>query len=93
MPIHDEDALSDFGRCERLEQLLQTGDHIGVAPIAIAKQDQAWGNSLAVITAESFGSWAVWDSGIISGLGGKRVDRPRRRINPRPLVRLEEGRG
>jgi len=41
-----------------LEQLLQTGDHIGVPPIAIAKearqmQVSKWGNSLAVITAES----------------------------------------
>ena len=37
-------------------------------------------------------SWTIWRSSIVSRLGGKRVDRPCRRINPRPLVRLKEGR-
>jgi VanZ family protein len=36
--------------------------------------------------------WSVWRSGIVSRLGGKRVDRPCRRINPRPRVRLKERR-
>jgi hypothetical protein len=35
--------------------------------------------------------WTVWRSSVVSRLGGKRVDRPCRRINPRPLVRFEEG--
>ena len=42
IPIHHNNALGKIGRPQRLQNLAHACDDCGIAPVAVAEQDQAW---------------------------------------------------
>ena len=42
IPIHHNNALRKIGRPQRLQNLAHACDDFGIAPVAVAEQDQAW---------------------------------------------------
>ena len=42
IPVHHENASGEIVRRQRLQNLAHARDHVGIAPVAVAEQDQAW---------------------------------------------------